>query len=494
MSADDPGLSAYAQAVELAGSLERGETTSVAITQSYLERIERVDPELNAFVTTTAEIALRQAERADERRAAGETGTLLGLPIAYKDLFCTEGVITSCGSRMLANFVSPYTATVVGRLERAGMVMLGKTNMDEFAMGSSNENSYFGACRNPWDRDRVPGGSSGGSAAAVAAGMAPLALGTDTGGSIRQPAAFCGLTGIKPTYGRASRFGMVAFASSFDQAGVFARSARDAAHVLSEICGFDELDSTSVDRDPEDFSRSLLEPLEGLRVGVLREHLAGAIHPDIAGAIEGAIDVLRSLGAEIVEARLPNAELGIPTYYVLTPAEASSNLARYDGVRFGHRSEDAEDLESLYKHSRAEGFGPEVRRRIMVGTYALSAGYYDAYYGRAQRIRRLISDDYQAAFTGCDVLLGPTTPDVAFRIGEKTDDPLSMYMSDIFTIGVNLAGLCGVSLPVGFSDGMPIGMQLIGNHFAEGRLLQVAHQFQGVTEWHRAHPAPGEIR
>jgi aspartyl-tRNA(Asn)/glutamyl-tRNA(Gln) amidotransferase subunit A len=468
---------------ELAASLATGQASSVEITRHFLARIERLNPALNAIITLTAEEALAAAAAADRRLAAGERGPLLGIPLIHKDIFCTDGVRTSCGSRMLDNFIAPYDATVVARLKAAGGVMLGKSNMDEFAMGSSNETSYYGPVHNPWDTAKVPGGSSGGSAAAMAARLAPYTTGTDTGGSIRQPAALTGVTGVKPTYGRVSRYGLVAFASSLDQAGVFARSAADAAAVLKIMAGFDPLDSTSVDVAVADYPAGLSAPLKGLKIGLLREFFDG-LEPRNAALIHDALKVYTSLGASTVEVSLPHLPLSVPTYYVVAPAECSSNLSRFDGVRFGHRCENPKDLADLYKRSRGEGFGAEVKRRIMTGTYVLSAGYFDAYYLKAQKVRRLITDDFRSAFDQIDLLIGPTTPTPAFDIGAKIDDPITMYLNDIYTIGANLAGLPGLSLPCGFIDGLPMGLQLIGPHFSEGKLLNAAHQFQVATNWH----------
>ncbi len=472
---------------ELAGQLASRHISSVELTRYFLARIERLNPALNAVITLTADEALQSAAAADLRRAQGEAGPLLGIPLIHKDIFCTDGVRTSCGSRMLDNFVAPYDATVVARLKAAGAVMLGKANMDEFAMGSSNETSYYGPVRNPWDTAKVPGGSSGGSAAAMAARFAPFTTGTDTGGSIRQPAALTGVTGIKPTYGRVSRYGIVAFASSLDQAGVFARTAADAAPVLQVMAGFDPRDSTSVDAPVPDYPAMLDAPLEGLKIGLLREFFDG-LEGRNAALIHDALKIYTSLGAETVEVSLPHLPLSVPTYYVVAPAECSSNLSRFDGVRFGYRCEQPKDLADLYKRSRGEGFGPEVKRRIMTGTYVLSAGYFDAYYLKAQKVRRLITDDFRAAFRKVDLLVGPTTPTPAFDIGAKIDDPVTMYLNDIYTIGANLAGLPGVSLPCGFVDGLPMGLQLIGPHFSEGRLLGAAHQFQKATDWHSRAP------
>ena len=457
------------------------------LTRHFLARIERLNPGLNALITLTATQALAAAALADARLAGGESGQLLGIPLIHKDIFCTDGVRTSCGSRMLDNFIAPYDATVVSRLKAAGAVMLGKANMDEFAMGSSNETSYYGPVKNPWDTTKVPGGSSGGSAAATAARLAPFATGTDTGGSIRQPAALTGVTGIKPTYGRVSRFGMIAFASSLDQAGVFAHSAEDAAIVLKAMAGFDARDSTSIDTPVPDYPATLDAPLKGLKIGLLREFFDGLEARNTA-LINDALKVYTGLGAQTMEVSLPHLPLSVPTYYVVAPAECSSNLSRFDGVRFGYRCEAPKDLMDLYKRSRGEGFGAEVKRRIMTGTYVLSAGYFDAYYLQAQKVRRLITDDFRAAFGKVDLLIGPTTPTPAFAIGAKIDDPVTMYLNDIYTIGANLAGLPGLSLPCGLIDGLPMGLQLIGPHFAEAKLLNAAHLFQQSTDWHKQSP------
>jgi aspartyl-tRNA(Asn)/glutamyl-tRNA(Gln) amidotransferase subunit A len=469
--------------------LRARDISSRELTEFYLGRIDRLDSQLNSFISVTPDLALAAADAADERLARGEEAPLLGLPVAQKDIFCTLGVRTSCGSKMLDNFIAPYTATVVERMNAAGAVMLGKTNMDEFAMGSSNETSHYGPVRNPWDPERVPGGSSGGSAAAVAARLVPAATGTDTGGSIRQPAAFCGITGIKPTYGRVSRYGMIAFASSLDQAGPMAASAEDCALMLNAMAGFDPRDSTSVERPVEDFTAGLGADLKGLRIGLPREFFGEGLDPGVRAATEAALAVLRERGAELIEISLPNSGLSVPAYYVVAPAECSSNLARYDGVRFGHRCDEPRDLMDLYTRSRAEGFGAEVKRRIMIGTYVLSAGYYDAYYLKAQKVRRLIADDFRRAFGQVDVIAGPTSPETPFRLGEKSADPVQMYLSDIYTIAVNLAGLPGLSMPVGTVGNLPVGMQLIGNYFDEARLLGVAHQFQQETDWHARMPA-----
>ena len=485
----DTSQQLYAQSMtELAAGLDAGEFTSVELTRSLLERIGELDAKLNALVTVTTDEALAAASRADEARATGNGGLLSGLPIIHKDIFCARGVKTTCGSRMLDNFISPYDATVVEKLADAGAVVLGKANMDEFAMGSSNETSYFGPVRNPWDLECSPGGSSGGSAAAVAARLVPAATGTDTGGSIRQPAALTGTVGIKPTYGRVSRYGMIAFASSLDQAGLITRSAEDAARLLGVMAGFDERDSTSIDRPVPDYSGAINEPVKGLRVGIVRQHFDEGLDPQCAVRVKEAIAVLESLGATAVEVDLPNLDLSVPTYYVVAPAECSSNLSRFDGVRFGHRAENAEDLLDLYCRSRGEGFGDEVKRRIMTGTYVLSAGYYDAYYLKAQQVRHLIADDFKKAFSDVDVIAGPTAPSPAFRLGEKVDDPITMYLNDIYTIGANLAGLPGMSVPCGFVDDLPVGLHLVGAHFAEETLLRCAHQYQQHTDWHKRCP------
>jgi aspartyl-tRNA(Asn)/glutamyl-tRNA(Gln) amidotransferase subunit A len=468
--------------------LHTREISSLELTQHFLDRIHALDGRLNSFITITPELALAQAAQADRRLAEGTAGVLTGIPIAQKDIFCTAGIKTSCGSKMLHNFIPPYNATVVEKLAHAGMPMLGKTNMDEFAMGSSNETSFYGAVRNPWDTEAVPGGSSGGSAAAVAARLAPAATGTDTGGSIRQPAALCGITGIKPTYGLVSRYGMIAFASSLDQGGPMAQNAEDTALLLSAMCGFDSRDSTSIDRAPEDYCAHLNDSLKGLKIGLPQEYFGEGLDPRVNDVIQNAIKQLQNAGAECIEISLPNTHLAVPVYYVVAPAECSSNLARFDGVRYGYRCDTPKDLFDLYTRSRGEGFGAEVKRRIMIGTYALSAGYYDAYYLKAQQIRHLISEDFKRAFTQVDVIVGPTSPTVAFNIGEKTADPVTMYLSDIYTIATNLAGLPGMSLPVGFVAGRPVGMQLIGNYFSESRLLNTAHQYQQSTDWHQRIP------
>ncbi|MFO1401520.1 MAG: Asp-tRNA(Asn)/Glu-tRNA(Gln) amidotransferase subunit GatA [Steroidobacteraceae bacterium] len=476
----------------LVAALRGRKVSSTELVRACLQRIEAAQPQLNAFITVEGELALAAAAAADRRLAAGDAPALAGVPIAHKDIFCAAGLRTTCGSRMLANFVSPYDSTVVERLKAAGVVTLGKTNMDEFAMGSSNETSWFGPVRNPWNPKLVPGGSSGGSAAAVAARLVPAATATDTGGSIRQPAALCGVTGIKPTYGRVSRYGMIAFASSLDQGGLITQTAEDAALLLGAMAGFDPKDSTSVDRPVPDYVAGLERPLAGLKIGLLKEFFDAGLDPAIAALIRTAIAVLEREGASVREVSLPNLPLSVPTYYVVAPAECSSNLARFDGVRFGHRCENPRDLTDLYCRSRGEGFGAEVKRRIMTGTYVLSAGYYDAYYLKAQKVRQLISQDFARAFAGVDVILGPTTPTAAFELGAKTSDPVTMYLNDIYTIGANLAGLPALSLPCGFAAGLPAGLQLIGPHFSEERLLNVAHRYQRATDWHRQ--VPGEWR
>ena len=474
---------------QLADRLRARHFSSVELVTELLARIERSQGELNAFITVTREEALAAARAADDALATGSGGPLTGVPIAHKDLFCTQGVRTTCGSRMLENFISPYDATVVARLKGAGAVVLGKTNMDEFAMGSSNETSYFGPVRNPWDPQLVPGGSSGGSAAAVAARLVPGATATDTGGSIRQPAALCGITGMKPTYGRVSRYGMVAFASSLDQGGTLTASAADAALMLREMAGFDPNDSTSVEREVPDYVQGLEQPLAGLRIGVLREFFDQGLEAENERRVREALKAFESFGAKITEASLPNLPLSVPVYYVVAPAECSSNLARYDGVRFGHRCENPKDLNDMYRRSRGEGFGAEVKRRIMTGTYVLSAGYYDAYYLKAQRVRSLINADFINAFKDVDVLMGPTTPTPAFAIGAKTADPITMYLNDIYTIGANLAGLPAISIPCGFVRDLPVGLQIVGPHFAEARVLAAAHALQRATDWHTRLPA-----
>lgn len=468
--------------------LRQREISSSELTRHFLDRMARYD-DLNAFITVEEETAMASAQQADRHLSNGEHGPLTGVPIAHKDIFCTRGILTTCGSKMLRNFIAPYDATVVERLADAGSVLTGKTNMDEFAMGSSNETSFFGPVRNPWNTERVPGGSSGGSAAAVAARLVPGATGTDTGGSIRQPAAFCGLTGLKPSYGRVSRYGMIAFASSLDQGGPLARSAMDAALLLKCMAGFDQRDSTSMAHDTADIDGALNINIRGLRIGLPTEFFDDSVNPAVLARVSEALAVFEQLGASLVDIALPNSRAGIPCYYVIAPAEASSNLSRFDGVRFGHRSEQATNLQELYEYSRAEGFGEEVKRRILIGTYALSAGYYDAYYLKAQKIRRLIAQDFAEAFEQCDIIAGPTAPTSAFGLGEKTQDPVAMYLNDIFTNTVNLAGLPGLSIPAGLDDsGLPVGMQLIGQFMDEGRLLGTAHRFQEATDWHQRAP------
>ena len=475
-------------AAQLLQALSDRSLSAPEVTSHFLQRIASLDTALNCFTTICEEQATAAAVAAQNGLTDGQLAALAGLPLAHKDIFCTKGVRTACGSKMLDSFVSPYDATLVSRLKAAGTVMLGKTNMDEFAMGSSNETSYYGPVRNPWNTGFVPGGSSGGSAAAVAAGLAPVATGTDTGGSIRQPAALCGITGIKPTYGRVSRYGMIAFASSLDQAGVFARTAEDAALVLREMSGFDERDSTSADQAVPDFQAALTGDIRGLRIGLPAEYLSDGLDPGMKAAFDAAVDLLATQGAEPVPVSLPHTELAVPTYYVVAPAEASSNLSRFDGVRYGHRCDDPRDLQDLYTRSRGEGFGREVQRRIMIGTYALSSGYYDAYYLKAQKVRRLIADDFRKVFDQVDVILSPTTQGPAFPLGDKMDDPVAMYLNDIYTIPANLAGLPGISVPCGFSEGLPLGMQCIGPWFEEGRILNLAHAWQQVSDWHLRRP------
>lgn len=472
---------------ELAAGLRSKEFSSVELTQFFLGRISQ-HQDLNAFITVSAESALQQAQAADQLLAAGNAGPLAGIPIAQKDIFCTLGAKTSCGSKMLDNFIAPYNATVVEHFNSAGAVMLGKLNMDEFAMGSSNENSFYGPVRNPWATDCVPGGSSGGSAAAVAARLAPAVTGTDTGGSIRQPAALCGITGLKPTYGRVSRYGMIAYASSLDQGGPMARSAEDAALLLQTMAGFDPKDSTSVDQAVPDYSAGLNDSLQGLKIGLPKQFFSAELDNQMAATIQAAIAEYQKLGAEVKEVDMPNLNLAIPAYYVIASAECSSNLSRYDGVRFGYRCQNPADLTDLYTRSRGEAFGAEVKRRILMGTYALSAGYYDAYYLKAQQVRRLISEDFKRALSEVDVLMGPVTPSTAFKIGEKTSDPIQMYLEDIYTIAINLAGLPAMSIPAGFIDGKPVGLHVIGNYFSEAKLLNVGHRYQQVTDWHQQAP------
>ncbi|WP_409419401.1 Asp-tRNA(Asn)/Glu-tRNA(Gln) amidotransferase subunit GatA [Marinomonas sp. RS-M-Aa-14] len=472
----------------LAKKLRNKDISSVELTRLFLARIAKLDPQLNSFITVSEERALEQAATADALLQSGKGTSLTGIPVAHKDLFCTEGTLTTCGSKMLHNFVPPYESTVTSRIQQAGAVMLGKTNMDEFAMGSSNENSFYGAVKNPWNLNMVPGGSSGGSAAAVAAGLAVAATGTDTGGSIRQPASFCGITGLKPTYGRVSRFGMIAYASSLDQGGPMAKSAEDCAHLMQAMAGFDEKDSTSADKPADDYLANLNAPLTGLKIGLPKEYFGDGLDPKVADVIMSAVKEFEKLGATVKEISLPNLQLSIPSYYVIAPSEASSNLSRFDGVRFGHRCDNPKDLLDMYMRSRAEGFGTEVQKRIMIGTYALSEGYYDAYYLKAQKIRRLIKEDFVKALEEVDVIMGPVAPTTAFGLGSKTNDPVAMYLEDIYTLSVNLAGIPAMSVPAGFADGMPVGLQIMGNYFAEAKLLNVAHQYQQHTDWHLQTP------
>ena len=472
---------------QLASGLSRGQFSSVELTTTYLDRIQR-HASLNAFITVDPEFSLGQARAADERLKNGSAGPLTGIPLVHKDIFCTHGLLTTCGSKILHNFVPPYDATLIRRCKEEGMVTLGKTNMDEFAMGSSNETSWFGPVLNPWDQTRVPGGSSGGSAAAVAARLGAAGTGTDTGGSIRQPAALTGITGLKPTYGRVSRYGMVAFASSLDQAGLLTRSAEDAAALLNVIAGFDPQDSTSVEEPVPDYTAGLGDDIGGLKIGLPKQYFDEGLSPEVETLIRDALRVLEDRGATLIDIDLPNSELCVPCYYVIAPSEASSNLSRFDGVRYGYRSEEYEDLIDMYMRTRAEGFGDEVKRRIMIGTYALSAGYYDAYYVKAQKLRRLITEDFERAFEQCDIIAGPTAPTTAFELGAKTSDPISMYLNDIYTISVNLSGLPGLSIPAGFEGGLPAGLQLIGPYFSESRLLNVGHRYQQDTNWHQQIP------
>ena len=470
---------------QLQQGLANKEFSSLELCQAFIKRIKTEDKHYNSFISLSEEQALSQAKEADARIARGEQQPLTGIPLAQKDIFCTKGVRTSCGSKMLDNFIAPYNATVIEKFNQAGAVMLGKTNMDEFAMGSSNETSWYGAVKNPWDNTRVPGGSSGGSAAAVAACLAPGASGTDTGGSIRQPAALCGITGLKPTYGRVSRYGMIAFASSLDQGGPMAKSAYDCALLLNTMAGFDPRDSTSVDKPVPDYTANLNQALAGLKIGLPKQYFADGLDSGVEQVIRDALAIYEKLGATLIEVDLPSTDLAAPAYYIIAPSECSSNLSRYDGVRYGYRCKDPKDLNDLYTRTRGEGFGAEVKRRILVGTYALSEGFYDAYYVKAQKIRRLISDDFTRVFADVDVLMGPTSPTTAFQLGEKTSDPLTMYLSDIYTIAVNLAGLPGMSIPAGFSEGLPVGLQIIGAAFSEARLLNIAHQFQQHSDYHQ---------
>lgn len=475
---------------ELAQGLRNKEFSSVELTQAYLDRIEKLDKKLNSYITVSAEQALADAAKADEKIANGDNNLWTGIPFAHKDIFCTEGTLTTCGSKMLHNFVPPYNATVAEKFINAGAICLGKTNMDEFAMGSTNESSYYGKVLNPWSdtKELVPGGSSGGSAAAVAARLAPVATGTDTGGSIRQPAAFCGLTGLKPTYGRVSRYGMIAFASSLDQGGPMAKSAEDCAAMLQVMAGHDAKDSTSIEQDVPDYLEALTGNISGLKIGLPKEYFNEHLSPDINQVLSDAIKVLEAKGVEFKEVSLPNSDLGVPAYYVIAPAEASANLSRFDGVRYGYRCEDPKDLMDMYLRSRSEGFGDEVKRRIMVGTYALSAGYYDAYYNKAMQVRRLIKNDFETVFKEVDFILGPTTPSPAFGFGEKGDDPVQMYLEDVYTITANLAGIPAMSLPAGLVDGLPCGLQLLGNYFDEARMLNLGYAFQQETDWHKLRP------
>ncbi len=474
---------------QLSQGLSSGEFSSVELTQHYLDRINA--SELNAFITVTDELAMKQAQAADDKIASGAGGILTGIPYAHKDIFCTNGVKTSAGSKMLDNFISPYDATVSHKLNQADLVMLGKANMDEFAMGSSNENSYFGDVKNPWNTDKIPGGSSGGSAAAVAGRLAPFATGTDTGGSIRQPSSLCGITGLKPTYGRVSRYGMIAYASSLDQAGPMTQTAEDAALVLNVMAGFDEKDSTSAERDVEDYTALLNDSIKGLTIGLPKEFFSDGLDDEVASQVMAAVKEFEAMGAKVKEVSLPNSAYAIPTYYIVAPCECSSNLSRLDGVRYGYRCEDPKDLEDLYLRSRTEGFGEEVKRRIMIGAYALSAGYYDAYYLKAQKTRHLISEDFKKAFKDVDVIMGPVSPTTAFDLG-SVKDPVSMYLADIYTLSANLAGLPGMSIPAGFAQNLPVGLQLIGNYWSESKLLNIAHQFQQQTDWHTKAPKGSE--
>ena len=473
---------------QLSIALESKKISSEELTRLYIERCNKHNNSLNCFITITEEEALKKARRADKKRASGDYNLLTGIPIAQKDIFCTNGIKTTCGSKMLDNFVAPYDATLIKKMNDAGLIMLGKTNMDEFAMGSSNETSFYGPVKNPWDDCRVPGGSSGGSASAVAARLTPAATGTDTGGSIRQPSSFCGITGLKPTYGRVSRYGMVAFASSLDQGGPMTQTAEDAALIMNIIAGFDEHDSTSTEKPTDNYTEKLNNSIKGLKIGLPKQYFDENLDNNVAGVIENGLKELEKLGAKCVDVELPHTELSIPAYYVVAPAECSSNLSRYDGVRFGHRCKEPKDLSDLYCRSRQEGFGKEVKRRIMTGTYVLSAGYYDAYYIKAQKIRQIISNDFQNVFKNVDIIAGPTTTGVAFKLNEKLNDPISMYLSDLYTVSVNLAGLPAISVPSGFINKLPVGLQLIGNYFQESLLMNVAHQYQKVTDWHQKIP------
>lgn len=473
---------------ELHHGLLKKDFSSVELTEYFLSRIKKLNPSINAFITVDEEKSLGQAKLADEKISKGDLNPLTGIPIAQKDIFCAKGWKTTCGSLMLDNFISPYDAFVIEAFNKAGSVNLGKTNMDEFAMGSSNETSYYGPVKNPWNLDYVPGGSSGGSAAAVASRMAPIATGTDTGGSIRQPASLCGLTGLKPTYGLVSRFGMIAFASSLDQAGPMALTSEDCAYMLNVMAGYDDRDSTCINRPKEDYLANLDHSIQGLKIGVPKEFFDEGLDANVQKLVEEALNEYKKLGAELVDISLPNTSLAIPVYYVIAPAEASSNLSRYDGVRYGYRAKEYKDLMDMYFKTREQGFGEEVKRRILIGTYVLSAGYYDAYYLKAQKIRKLISNDFKEAFTKCDVIMGPAAPSVAFKSGDKKEDPLAMYLQDIYTISTNLAGLPGMSLPVGQTQGLPVGLQIIGNYFKEAQMLNVAHAYQQKTQWHKMMP------
>ena len=474
---------------ELSSALELKKISSEELTRMYIERCKKHNNSLNCFITISEESAIHKAKIADKKRASGDCTPLTGIPIAQKDIFCVNEIKTTCGSKMLSNFIAPYDATLVKRMDENGFIMLGKTNMDEFAMGSSNETSFFGPVKNPWNVSCVPGGSSGGSASAVAARLCPAATGTDTGGSIRQPASFCGITGLKPTYGRVSRYGMIAFASSLDQGGPMTQTAEDAALIMNVISGFDKHDSTSVDKKIEDYTKSLNNSIKGLKIGLPKQYFEENLNSEVADITEASIKELEKLGAKCIDVNLPNTELSIPAYYVVAPAECSSNLSRYDGVRFGHRCDNPKDLMDLYSRSRQEGFGKEVKRRIMIGTYVLSAGYYDAYYLKAQKVRQIISDDFKKVFKNVDILASPTTTGTAFQLNEKLNDPISMYLSDIYTVSANLAGLPAISIPSGFIDALPVGMQLIGNYFQESLLMNVAHQYQKVTDWHQKIPS-----
>ena len=473
---------------KLIKGLQNKEFSSVELTQHFLDRISQLNDDYNAVITVTSEQALSAAALADQRLANGDAPAMCGVPILHKDIFCTNGVRTSCGSKMLDNFVPPYDATVVENFARDGAVMLGKTNMDEFAMGSSNETSFYGPVKNPWATDSVPGGSSGGSAAAIAARLAPGATATDTGGSIRQPAALCGISGLKPTYGRVSRWGMIAFASSLDQAGPMARTAEDCAIMLNCMASFDEKDSTSVNQSVPDYTASLGNSIKGLKIGIPKEYFSEGLDRGTEIAVRKALADLEAQGAQLVKISLPNSHLSVPAYYVIAPAEASANLSRFDGVKYGYRCDDPKDLQDMYCRSRTEGFGEEVQRRILIGTYCLSAGYYDAYYGKAQQVRQLIQQDFSDAFKSVDLIMGPTCPSPAFKFGAKGDDPVAMYLEDIYTIATNLAGLPGMSVPCGMVEEKPVGLQIIGNYFDEARMLNVAHQFQQITDWHNQAP------